>query len=96
MSPDETTLAVRPPWVPAPRRRPTWGFAEGDLVAPGRSVLSRLGGGSRFDVYLVWDDTRLAVMVAKLLRPDQAEDASRIPCCCAASTPSWTAGTRTC
>jgi serine/threonine protein kinase len=71
---DETTLAVRPPWVPAPRSRPTWGFVEGDMIASGRSVLSRLGGGSRYDVYLAWDDARLAVMVAKLLRPDQAEE----------------------
>ena len=78
MSRDETTLAVRPPWAPAPRSRPTWGFVEGDLIGPGRSVLSRLGGGGRFDVYLVWDDARLAVMVAKLLRPDQAEDAAAL------------------
>ena len=74
MTLDETTLAVRPPWVPAPRPRPTWGFVEGDAIARGRTVLSRLGGGSRYDVYLVWDDARLAVMVAKLLRPDQAEE----------------------
>jgi len=78
VSPDETTLAVRPPWEPAPRIRPTWGFVEGDPIAPGRSVLSRLGGGGRFDVYLVWDDARLAVMVAKLLRPDQAENAEAL------------------
>ena len=78
MSLEETTLAVRPPWVPAPRPRPIWGFVEGDLIAPGRSVISRLGGGSRYVVYLVWDDARLAVMVAKLLRPDQVENAGAL------------------
>jgi serine/threonine protein kinase len=75
---EETTLAARPPWEPVPRSRPTWGFVEGDEIAPGRSVLSRLGGGGRYDVYLVWDDARLAVMVAKLLRPDQVEDAGAL------------------
>ena len=78
MSPDpdapQTTIAARPAWAPAERERPTWGFDEGDEIAPGRTVLRRLGGGSRYDVYLVWDDHLLAVMVAKLLRPDQAED----------------------
>jgi serine/threonine protein kinase len=78
VSSDETTLAARPPWAPAPRPRPTWGFVEGDEIAPGRSALSRLGGGGRYDVYLVWDDARLAVMVAKLLRPDQVEDAGAL------------------
>jgi serine/threonine protein kinase len=56
------------------RRRPTWGLEEGDAIAPGRTVLSRLGGGKRYEVFLVWDDHRLAVLVAKVLRPDQAED----------------------
>ena len=64
--------------VAAPRERPTWGFAEGDAIAPGRTVLQRLGGGSRYEVYLVWDDHLLAVMVAKLLRPDHAADAGAL------------------
>jgi eukaryotic-like serine/threonine-protein kinase len=59
---------------PRPRRRPTWGLEEGDAIAPGRTVLRRLGGGKRYEVFLVWDDHRLAVLVAKVLRPDQAED----------------------
>jgi len=37
-------------------------------------VLRHLGGGNRYEVYLVWDDRLFAVMVAKVLRPDQAED----------------------
>ncbi len=78
MNPDpdapQTTIAVRPAWAAAERERPTWGFDEGDEIAPGRTILRRIGGGSRYDVYLVWDDHLLAVMVAKLLRPDQTED----------------------
>ena len=68
-----STVAEAPPW--AGRERPTWGLAEGDVIAPGRTVLRRLGGGRRYEVFLVWDDHRLAVLVAKLLRPDQATDA---------------------
>jgi eukaryotic-like serine/threonine-protein kinase len=61
--------------APAPRApRPTWEFSEGDPIAPGRTVLRALGGGSRYEVFLVWDDRLFAVMVAKCLRPDQAED----------------------
>jgi eukaryotic-like serine/threonine-protein kinase len=52
----------------------SWAFAEGDAIAPGRTVLRHLGGGSRYEVYLVWDDRLFAVMVAKVLRPDQTED----------------------
>ena len=52
----------------------SWAFAEGDAIAPGRTVLRHLGGGSRYEVHLVWDDRRFAVMVAKVLRPDQTED----------------------
>jgi len=37
-------------------------------------VLGHLGGGSEFDVYLVWDERRLAIMVAKLLRPHLIAD----------------------
>jgi serine/threonine protein kinase len=69
------TVLEPPPWEQPPaRERPTWGLVEGDAIAPGRTVLGRLGGGRRFEVFLVWDDHRLAVLVAKLLRPDQASD----------------------
>jgi eukaryotic-like serine/threonine-protein kinase len=49
-------------------------LAEGDEIAPGRSVLRSLGGGSRYEVLLVWDEPRFAIMVAKVLRPDVATD----------------------
>ena len=54
--------------------RASWGFGEGDEIARGRSVLRVLGGGSRYEVHLVWDERLFAVMVAKLLRPDQVDD----------------------
>ena len=69
-----STVAESPPWEREQRARPTWGLAEGDAIAPGRTVLRRIGGGRRYEVFLVWDDHRLAVLVAKVLRPDQAED----------------------
>jgi eukaryotic-like serine/threonine-protein kinase len=51
-----------------------WDFDEGDEIAPGRSVVSHLGGGTRFDVYLVWDEGLFSLGVAKVLRPDRLED----------------------
>jgi eukaryotic-like serine/threonine-protein kinase len=67
-----STVAAAPP-PDRQRRRPTWGLEEGDAIAPGRTVLRRLGGGRRYEVFLVWDDHRLAVLVAKVLRPDQSD-----------------------
>jgi serine/threonine protein kinase len=52
----------------------SWGFDEGAEIATGRVVLKTLGGGNRYEVCLVWDDSLFALAVAKLLRPDQAED----------------------
>jgi eukaryotic-like serine/threonine-protein kinase len=52
----------------------SWEFAEGDEIAPGRSVLRSLGGGHDYEVYLVWDDALFSIVVAKLLRPDRVED----------------------
>ena len=54
--------------------RASWEFAEGDEIAPGRSVLKAIGGGTRYEVQLVWDEARFALMVAKVLRPDAVED----------------------
>jgi serine/threonine protein kinase len=52
----------------------SWEFEEGAEIAPGRTVLKRMGGGSRYEVHLVWDDRWFSIMVAKLIRPDQVED----------------------
>ena len=53
----------------------SWNFEAGAQLVEGRSVLKRLGGGSRYEVYLVWDERLFAITVAKVLRPDQAADA---------------------
>jgi serine/threonine protein kinase len=71
-----STVAEPPPWEREGRERPTWGLVEGDAIAPGRTVLRQIGGGRRYEVFLVWDDHRLAVLVAKVLRPDQATEAA--------------------
>jgi serine/threonine protein kinase len=54
--------------------RPSWEFEEGASIASERTVLKRLGGGTRYEVYLVWDEVLFAICVAKILRPDQVED----------------------
>ncbi len=51
----------------------SWGFEEGHEIAPGRTILDLLGGGHRYEVYLVWDQKLFTIMVAKLLRPDRVE-----------------------
>jgi eukaryotic-like serine/threonine-protein kinase len=52
----------------------SWELPEGAEIAPGRSVLKSLGGGSRYEALLVWDERLHAIVVAKVLRPDRAED----------------------
>src|SRR4051794_18907045 len=69
----DSTVAAPPPWEARRRPRPTWGFEEGDEIAPGRTVLRRIGGGRRYEALLVWDEHPLAVLVAKVLRPDPAK-----------------------
>ena len=60
----------------ASEKAASWGFDEGDEIAPGRTVLKPIGGGSAYEVVLVFDDRLFSVMVAKVVRPDQLEDAS--------------------
>jgi serine/threonine protein kinase len=53
----------------------SWNLEAGAQIAEGRSVLKRLSGGNRYEVFLTWDDRLFAITVTKILRPDQAEDA---------------------
>jgi eukaryotic-like serine/threonine-protein kinase len=53
----------------------SWGFAEGDEIAPRRRAVRLLGGGYRYEAWLAWDEHIRALVVAKLLRPDQTRDA---------------------
>jgi serine/threonine protein kinase len=54
--------------------RGAWGFAEGDEIAPGLRVLQPLGGGSRYEVFLVWHERLYALAVAKVLRPGAVDE----------------------
>ena len=42
-------------------------LAEGHEIAPGRTVLKQLGGGHRYEVYLVWDERLFAVNALRRL-----------------------------
>jgi eukaryotic-like serine/threonine-protein kinase len=56
------------------REHASWDLGEGEAIAPDRYALKSLGGGNRYEVYLVWDERLYSLAVAKLLRPDQADD----------------------
>ena len=70
------TGAERDPGAPdeSTGERNAWGFEVGAKIAPGRTVVKALGGGRRYHVHLVWDERLFALMVAKLIRPEQVED----------------------
>ena len=50
----------------------TWNLDEGDELVPGRTIVKAIGGGNRYEVFLVWDAELFSLAVAKVLRPDQA------------------------
>jgi eukaryotic-like serine/threonine-protein kinase len=52
----------------------SWAFAEGDEIAPRRRAVSLLGGGNRYEAWLAWDEHLRALVVAKVIRPDQTGD----------------------
>lgn len=52
----------------------SWDLSEGDELIAGRTVVKAIGGGNRYEVFLVWDEELFSLAVAKVLRPDQAED----------------------
>ncbi|MDQ3934573.1 MAG: serine/threonine protein kinase, partial [Actinomycetota bacterium] len=58
----------------AKREHASWEFEAGTEIAPGRSVLRSLGGGSRYEVFLVWDERLFTPVAAKVLRPDQVDE----------------------
>jgi eukaryotic-like serine/threonine-protein kinase len=52
----------------------SWELQQGDQIVPGRTAFKLLGGGKRFEAYLAWDDDLHALVVAKIVRPEFAED----------------------
>lgn len=59
--------------MPSQAEKASWGLEEGEEIAEGRSVVENLGGGRRYEVYLVWDEHLYSLAVAKVLRPDRVE-----------------------
>jgi len=51
-----------------------WNLEAGDEIAPGRHALKKLGGGYRYEAYLVWDEKLYSIVVAKVVRPNLVED----------------------
>jgi len=62
----------------AAEAKPTWAFKAGQEIAPGRLAVSLLGGGTRYEAYLAWDERLFAPAVAKLLRPHLVDDAQAL------------------
>ncbi|MEO8092807.1 MAG: serine/threonine-protein kinase [bacterium] len=57
----------------AERGKSSWKLGAGDEIVPGRTVVKGVGGGSRYEVFLVWDEDLYSLAIAKVIRPDQAE-----------------------
>jgi len=55
-------------------RRDSWDLQEGDEIAPGLTALQLLGGGTRYEALLAFDDGLHHATVVKVLRPDRIED----------------------
>jgi eukaryotic-like serine/threonine-protein kinase len=56
----------------------SWGLQEGEELSPGRSVVRALGGGRVFEALLVWDEQLYSLAVAKVLRPEVAQNPRRL------------------
>jgi eukaryotic-like serine/threonine-protein kinase len=51
-----------------------WDLREGEEIAPGLTAQQLLGGGTRYEAYLAFDERLHHLVVVKVLRPDRAED----------------------
>jgi serine/threonine protein kinase len=60
------------------RTREAWGFGEGEEIAPGLTALKLLGGGTRYEAYLAFDERLHHVTVVKVLRPERVADESAV------------------
>jgi len=62
----------------AAEMKQSWNLEEGAPIAEGRTVLEPLGGGRRYEVFLVWDEELDLAAIAKILRPDRVDDESAV------------------
>ena len=51
-----------------------WGFGEGDEIAPGLLAQQLLGGGTRYEAYVAFDERLHHLVVVKVLRPGRVGD----------------------
>lgn len=63
---------------PTPEAPAGWELSQGDEIVPGLTAMRLLGGGSAYEAYLAFDEHLHTAVVAKLVRPDQVEDASTL------------------
>jgi serine/threonine-protein kinase len=59
-------------------RKEAWELQEGDEIAPGLSALRLLGGGTRYEAYLAFDERLHHAVVVKVLRPARIGDESAL------------------
>ena len=55
-------------------RGESWQAQEGEEIAPGLSALRLLGGGTRYEAYLAFDERLHHVVVVKVLRPSRTRE----------------------
>jgi serine/threonine protein kinase len=58
----------------APQRKTGWGLESGEEIVPGRTVQMLLGGGTRYEAYVTWNQRLMAPTITKILRPDSVAD----------------------
>lgn len=60
------------------RREAQWGFAEGEEIAPGLLAQQLLGGGTRYEAHLAFDERLHHLVVVKVLRPGRVADGDAV------------------
>jgi serine/threonine protein kinase len=58
----------------APQQKTGWQLELGDEILPGRTVQTLLGGGTRYEAYVTWNQRLMAPTVTKILRPGAVAD----------------------
>jgi serine/threonine protein kinase len=52
----------------------TWELTGGDMIAPGLTAVSPVGGGTVFEAWLAFDERLHAPVVVKIVRPEHVDD----------------------
>jgi serine/threonine-protein kinase len=60
------------------RRETEWGFGAGEEIAPGLRAQQLLGGGTRYEAYLAFDEGLHHLVVVKVLRPSRIGDVEAV------------------